>query len=43
MDFSKLPPSVSNNEGKYKTMLCRHFASPKGCSFGDKVKRNNYI
>ena len=38
MNFNELPPSVHNNPGKYKTMLCKHFQSPKGCSFGDKCQ-----
>ena len=33
------PNQNSNqNHGKYKTMLCKHFNSPKGCSFGDKCQ-----
>jgi hypothetical protein len=26
------------NPSKYKTMLCKHFLNPKGCSFGDKCQ-----
>ena len=29
---------VNPNPQKYKTMLCKHFSSPKGCSFGDKCQ-----
>lgn len=26
------------NPNKYKTMLCKHFETNKGCSFGDKCQ-----
>jgi len=26
------------NQSKYKTMLCKHFETNKGCSFGDKCQ-----
>ena len=29
---------MNPNPQKYKTMLCKHFSSPKGCSFGDKCQ-----
>ena len=34
------PPSQlpQTNQAKYKTMLCKHFSSEKGCSFGDKCQ-----
>lgn len=38
MNFQQLPPTTHNNPAKYKTMLCKHFSSPKGCSFGDKCQ-----
>lgn len=38
MNFSQLPASTHNNPAKYKTMLCKHFSSPKGCSFGEKCQ-----
>ena len=37
MNF-QFPQSTHNNPTKYKTMLCKHFTSPKGCSFGDKCQ-----
>ena len=38
MNFSQPPISTHNNPAKYKTMLCKHFSSPKGCSFGEKCQ-----
>lgn len=38
MNFSQLPSTTHNNPAKYKTMLCKHFSSPKGCSFGEKCQ-----
>lgn len=29
-----LPFLTNHNPAKYKTMLCKHFSSSKGCSFG---------
>lgn len=30
--------TMHTNPAKYKTMLCKHFTSQKGCSFGDKCQ-----
>ena len=27
-----------SNPSKYKTILCKHFANPKGCTFGEKCQ-----
>lgn len=29
---------IPTNASKYKTMLCKHFETNKGCSFGDKCQ-----
>ena len=34
----KLPFPTNNNPAKYKTMLCKHFSSSKGCSFGTECQ-----
>ena len=34
--ISPLIQPVNQNPQKYKTILCKHFSSSKGCSFGDK-------
>jgi len=29
---------IDTNTTKYKTMLCKHFETNKGCSFGEKCQ-----
>ena len=38
MSFTPLSQPPQTNPAKYKTMLCKHFSSTKGCSFGDKCQ-----
>ena len=33
-----LPFLTNHNPAKYKTMLCKHFSSSKGCSFGTECQ-----
>ena len=33
-----LPFPTNHNPAKYKTMLCKHFSSSKGCSFGTECQ-----
>lgn len=36
--FSQIPQANHSNPAKYKTVLCKHYNSAKGCSFGDKCQ-----
>lgn len=38
MNFGQMPATMHTNPAKYKTMLCKHYSSQKGCSFGDKCQ-----
>lgn len=38
MSFNQFAQPNQANPIKYKTMLCKHFNSPKGCSFGEKCQ-----
>ena len=37
-NFNQPPQSTHSNPAKYKTSLCKHFQSQKGCSFGEKCQ-----
>lgn len=30
--------NANQNQTKYKTMLCKHFETPKGCVYNDKCQ-----
>ena len=38
MTFTPQSQPPQTNPAKYKTMLCKHYSSQKGCSFGDKCQ-----
>ena len=37
MNFPQQKP-ISKNPSKYKTILCKHFTSQRGCFFGDNCQ-----
>ncbi len=31
-------PNPNQNQNKFKTMLCKHYETPKGCQYKDKCQ-----